>query len=532
MRRHLPLLFIFSVGIVCVWLLPVQMAGFTYKLPGLMPLVRDYVSTGLVSTSMRLPILLTAPFSTLLTWESTVPWAIVNAIFFAVGLVAWWVFVEKAFSRAVAWVSIVILAFMPLYWAEVLDVRGYAFAFTFLFIGLAIYIYAIERSRIVAIGAFALCFGAALACKDAFITFLPWIVAAHVYVYRSEWKSACREVALFLLLAYSSFVFSLFPNALQPEMTIMERVAIFLPSSANGTPGTGHLYPDDYIYEFYRDEFDLLTEERIASSSFLTKQEDLHYRYIFGVGEINFFDGVLSGLWLSVNSIPNLVLQEYVGGAFLWLFIVPGIAWFYRERRQLLFWIGGLWISMEFILKFVLHFGRSHLMDIGFVLALFAAVGVVDVSTVLTKKYKKVSIVTCITLVTILIAMQLVQANRKLLAHLYSRSSVPEAHAAATVLSELPENVLIAHPRRHNFFYFVERPRLELHSPSIEFLSQRGELVKPFQHYKITHIFGYSDEQTALIKDAVPNIQVLDLPEGGINRTYSPFVKYILHLIR
>ena len=190
----------------------------------------------------------------------------------------------------------------------------------------------------------------------------------------------------------------------------------------------------------------------------------------------------------------------------------------------------GLWLSMELIIRFILHFGRDHLIDVGWMLALFSAIGIATVSDSVKGKFKKVSVTGISAVILIIVSLQLVQANRKLFTRLYERSLVPQMFAATEVLKSVPDDAVIAHPRKLEYFFFSPQTPVTIHNPTIEFLSERGELSAPFKHYGVTHIMGYSDEETAKIRRHA-FVQNIALPEfGGVEAT--PLVKMLLHVIR
>ncbi len=329
------------------------------------------------------------------------------------------------------------------------------------------------------------------------------------------------------------FALPLTPNALRPGLSFSQRVVVFLPTLGSSTPGEGHLYPDPYMYEFHKDEYDVVIEERIhEETSFFALLQDQHYRLIFGAGDFSFIDKVLNGTWLFLNTLPQLFVQEYVGGAFLWLFIIPGLIYVYREKR-LLFWnLIGLWLSMEFLIRYVLHFGRTHLNDIGWELALFAGVGLMVSSEAFSRVVMPKKQWICSIVLAVLVAAQLIQADRKILAFHYSRSAVPMAYAANDLLDQLPANAVVAHPRKYTLFFFSDVRNENIHPDTIDFLEERGKLREPFDHYGITHIIGYEPEDIARIKKVLPAIQVVSLPAEAPKIPASPFMKYLLHLVR
>ena len=511
---------------------PALLAGYPYWVSALIPRARELAETGiLVSDSMRLVTLLMSYIGQYLSWENIMGWSAVSAGAFALALIAWWWVVRQLFDSRIAWLSMVVMGFMPMYWAELLRLEGYTFAFFFLFLGFALFIKFQRKQRMLALILSGACFGAAIASRSTFVTFLPWFLVAYVYMNKKKWKKALIQSGVYLVVAYAVFVFPLYPHAMDPRMSAIERVQVFLPSMNEKTPGEGHLYPDQYIFENCREEFDEYTKERIASEkSFLIRQEDQHYRMIFGVGDSNMIDEILNGIWLFVNILPPLVLTETAGGIFLWLFIIPGIFVLYKEKRKLLWQMLGLWLSMELIIRFVLHFGRDHLIDVGWMLALFSAIGIATVSDSVKGKFKRLSTVGISAVIVIIVSLQLVQANRKLFTRLYERSLVPQMFAATEALKSVPNNAVIAHPRKLEYFFFSPQTPVTIHNPTIEFLAERGELSAPFKAHGITHIIGYSAEEVAKIRREV-FVQNIPLPEPkGVEA--SPLIKMLLHVIR
>ena len=511
---------------------PALLAGYPYWVTALIPRARELAESGaLVCNSMKLVTLLMSFVGEAISWENILGWSAVSAGVFALALIAWWWAVKQLFDNRIAWLSMVVMGFMPMYWAESLRLEGYTFAFFFLFLGFALFIKFQKKRRVLALVLAGACFGAAIASRSTFVTFLPWFLVAYVYMNKKKWKKALIQSGVYLVVAYAVFVFPLYPHAISSELSTMERVQVFLPSMNEKTPWEGHLYPDQYIFENYREEFDEYTKERIESeSSFLVRQEDQHYRMIFGVGETSEIDEILNGIWLFVNILPPLVLTETVGGVFLWLFIIPGIVILFRKKKKLTFMMLGLWLSMELIIRFVLHFGRDHLIDVGWMLALFSAIGIATVSDSVKGKFKRLSTVGISAVIVIIVSLQLVQANRKLFTRLYERSLVPQMFAATQALKSVPDDAVIAHPRKLEYFFFSPQTPVTIHNPTIEFLSKRGELSAPFKDHGITHIIGYSAEEVAKIKRQV-FVQNVPLPEPkGVEA--SPLIRMLLHVIR
>jgi 4-amino-4-deoxy-L-arabinose transferase-like glycosyltransferase len=521
------LLCCFAVAMVGVWMLPVLLAGFPPALSAHITHAKMFAETGIIPGGLT--TLLLWFFSACIGWNDVICWTAVSAFYFALALLPWWWSVYRLFDARTAWVATVILSFFPIMWLEVVWLRGYSTAFLFLFFSFASFIELQKRNHIAAIILSGIFFGATLATKDAFITFIPWMLFLYVWLHRKNWKRGVLEAGLFGVLAWGIFVTPHLWNANQKNESL---TLAFIAPLQSSLPGTGHLYPDDYTYEFDREAYDQIIRDRAQDASFLESQSDANYRRIFGVSDDGLLTLFLSDTWNFLNSIPALFLMDTMGGVFLWLFVIPGIAVTRKKHHVLLFACTGLWLTMEFLLRYVLHFSRDHLMDIGWVLALLAAVGVISVATSVQKDWKKVSVSFLIVLMTTAMALQLLQANRKQFARLYASSIVPESYSASAVVNALPEDAIVAYPRRPDLLFFAERSSVVLHEETIDRLSMIGKLQEPFDHYGVTHIIGYSDEQTRKILDASPRIESVHYEVESMPIQLTPFLKYLLHVIR
>ena len=524
---HIGLLLLFCIGMVGLWLLPILIAGFPYELSGFIPEVRLFAETKLSPTGNGRIVVLLWWLKSFFGWENVLGWNLISSIAFAAALVPWWWSVYKLFDARKAWLSTVILSLMPIFWLEAVRLSGYSFGLFFLFLGFALFIKFRPWNRLAAVAVFGLCFGATLVSRDAFQVFLPWFVIAYAWCERKDLKRMILELAVACLLAYSVFTSPLLLNVIQGE-----KLTILLPSLERTMPTTGHLYPDDYTYDFDKEAYDELIRERAARSSFLVQQEDANVRKMFGVSTWNFFESITNSFWLFLTSLPSLFLEDTVGGIFLWLFIIPGIGYLYLKNKKLLYLQLGLFLSIEFLLRFILHFHRIHLMDFGWMLALFASLGIVSIGTALTKSWKKVSITTLSTIIVVIIAAQLIQANRKQFARLYTETDDYLAFAASAAVDELPEGSIVAYPRIPQLLYFAEREHLILHDETIDRLREQGRLRDPFKKLGITHIIGYSEERTAAIKNSVYNIKTVTFDEGKGKVEVTPLVRLMLHMIR
>lgn len=528
---HIPFLVGFVVLIFGLWMLPVLLAGFPYTLPGFHEQAQVFIDTGMLPTGNgRLSTLIVWWFHSFISWQNIIGWSAVSAVALAAGLVPWWLSVRRFLGERIAWLSTVVLGLLPMYWIEALRLSGYSFALFFLFLGFAFFLALRPLSRIAAAVVFGACFGAVLGSRDAFITFIPWFVCSYVWEERHRLLRAGTEAGVFLVVAYVVFTLPLLLNAMQSQGTFMERAAVLLPSLARTVPTSGHLYPDNYTYTFERAAFDERLREQMQTASFLVRQQNAKMLYHYGVTKGGVITRLKNSVWLLLNVLPALFEEDTVGGPFLWLFIIPGIVVLARERRKLLLLLSGLWLSMELFLRFFFVFGRDHLMDIGWILALLAAVGIVAVAESVHVRWRRPSLSILILCIIILISAQLVTANRKQFARLYAHSEIPEMYAAAESLANVPKDAVIAHPRKYHLFTFSDRTNVNINSGTVDWLSEEGRLTAPFRHYGVTHIIGYDEERMRKILAVVPRVKVIPLTKKGV--AVTPFMQYLLHIVR
>ncbi len=530
---HLALLLGFAVFMTFLWMLPVLLAGFPYVLPGFVAEAQAFDATGVLPTGNgRLSTLIVWWLSDFISWQNIVGWSAVSAASLVLALFPWWWSVCKLFDARVAWLSTLILGFLPMYWIEALRLSGYSFALLFLFLGFALFLELRLRNRALAAAAFGLCFGAALGSRDAFITLIPWFVLSYLWYGRSRLPRALAESALFLLLTYAAYTAPLIVNARSAEGPLSERITMLLPSLERTTPSPGHIYPDDWTYEFDREAYDPWLLGQLRDAPFLVRQQASKNLRHFGLLQTGILSYLKDSVWPFANALPPLLQETTVGGAFLWLFILPGIVLLYRRRRQLLFLMGGLWLSMEVLLRFVLHFSRDHLMDVGWMLALLAALGILFVAEAMRGERKRLPAGALTASIALLVSLQLVQANRKQLAYLYSRSNVPESYAAQEALASLPLGAVVAHPRRYHFFAFSDVTNVNINTGTVDRLASEGRLREPFAQYGVTHIIGYDEERATAIEAAVPGVEIVSLPRRPAGVPVTPWMNYLLHLVR
>lgn len=528
---HAALLALFCVLIVFAWMTPVFLAGFPPVLTATVKEARHFAGTGVLGTVLNpLFTLFLGLLLPIIDWRDATGWAFVSAVTLSAALVPLWWSIRKCFGTGTAWISIILFSLMPMHWREAIGTGYYPLAFFFLFLGFALFLSFAPRRPFLGAALLGTCFGFVLATTHAFFPFLPWFVAVYLWERRSHWKKGIAELALCGACSYVAFVLPLLPNALQPNMSVTARIASFLPFEEN-LMQPEELYGDDYAYAFLKPEFDERMAKQAASDSFIERRDNENFRINYGVGTFGFFHVILNSAWLFLNAMAGLFMQETIGGMFLWLFLIPGFVTLYRTRKTRLFQLLGLWLSMEFILRFVFHYTRIHLMDVGWIVAIIAAAGVIAIADSMRVAARSVRTGAIAGVIVLIASIQLIQANRSYLAKEYAHSGLPRAYAAVQSLDALPAEAIIAQPRDENLMAFADRTPIVLSNATIDVLIEKGTLADPFRRYGITHIIGYDDGRTAAIQRAVPDVAVLPIDKDA-TVPLTPFVRYLLNVIR
>ena len=513
-------------------MLPVIMAGYPWRLIFLDHAKQFASGGGLVIDSHRLMPVLISVLSPLVGWNNSIGWSFTGSIILALALIPWWILCRKLFDAKVAWGSTTLFALMPLTWLTALRPDGYSVGYLFVFLSsLALICFYNKRKTSILIIA-GLLFGGAMVFRDVFILFLPWMFIFYLWTERKKWKGAFINGVIFIFCSGIIFSSPFIAASLKPNQSLSQRTDQILKILEPREPGWSHYYPDRWTYEFEKDLYDQISTEKHEGASKLEQIQNTHYRFVFGVDELSPIESVLDGAWLFVNRLPTLFMQEEMGGAFLWLFIIPGILILWRKNRKLLIFILGIWFTNELIVRFGFHYQRSHLMNYHFVFALLAGVGIAGIGKVLAEHHPKISTNKMIFVIVLIASAQLVQANRGNFAKLYARSTVPMSYAAAEQLNALPEDSVVAFPIAYrDYFYFWEGEKIYFHLETVDRIIESGKLKEAFDHYGVTHVVGYPKETNVQIRRRLPRVVVLE-PVKSKGVEVSPVIRYLLHLVR
>ncbi|MFA6039765.1 MAG: glycosyltransferase family 39 protein [Candidatus Peribacteraceae bacterium] len=533
-RWQAALMVVCCLALVLFWMLPAILAGYPPFLPGI-EMARDFSETGMFSANIArlMTLFLSAMHAAGIGWRDSMGWTWLNASLMSASVVAFWLLVRRLFGAGTAWVATLIYALMPMYWLEAVKMDGYALGLLLTFLSALVFLTLSKRHFWVAVILSGLLLGFAVSARDALVTFVPWVCLTFLWIYRRSWKKGVLAAFLFGSLSVAGYLSPLLVPVLNADGGLRERTSLFLSSIGTRDAGLNHLYPDDYTYEFNRADYDAMLRQKAASGSFLDRRNNESYRLLFGVEPATSLARLKAGLWVFLNQFPSLIFPQTVGGAFLWLFIIPGIVVLWRRHRPLMLFYLGMILWMELVVRFALLYTRSHLMDVGWGLAIFAGAGVMAVAPVLQREWKRWSTGALVALLTAIIALQLVQANRKEFATYYVKSPVLETYAATAALDVLPLGAVVAHPNRWTLFTFKGyKNAAMIHADTIARLAPQGKIAEPFEYYKVSHLIGYTDEDIALIKKALPNLQVVKYEVNSSAVKVTPLLQYLLHLFR
>lgn len=543
--------------LVFVWLIPVAFTGFSFTIPALLS-ARNFAVTGIFSVTDsigrvlspsllptlgvinssdgRLSDVLYALLSRWIPFGSPFAWTLTGAVLMAAALLLFWVAAAGIVGKRTAWIALILSALTPLYWQQALLVDPYKFAFLFLFASFAAFVWIAPRSRLLAVIVAGVFFGLSVSAKDVFLTFLPWFLVAYVWMERHRWRKALTGVVLFSVIAGGMYLLPYMGDMRTLGYPANHNLARLWPGARDLANETYlHLYPDPYTYHFDRERFDREHLKEVASQPLIARLQNgktlLNYGLISGT-----FLSVGNGAWLLLNSLPSFVQQGRMGGIVFWLFLIPGLFVLWKRDRRLTILLGGLIVSSYFIVSFVLHYEREHLMDVVWAVELFAAVGILAVSEAIAQSSKRISSRAVAAIITGILAVQLIQANRFEFAMLYRGTAVPQTFAQAEMARGLPQEAVIALPLHTTVIdtlaFLSARTFVRFDEATVVRLLAERHLAEAFKTYGITHVFGYSKDTEAALKRQVPSVIISTVAAMKEGVPISPLLNYLLHTVR
>lgn len=551
---HLGALVLFCAVLASAWYIPVLVSGHSYEIPHLHP-ARNFADTGtftmkdsigryvmsehhpaeISAKDGRLSTVIFATLSPLIGWDNMAGWALLSTLIVAFSFIPLWFAIAGLFGRRIAWISIILTSLMPIYWKKAIYLSNFQLALFFLFVSFAAFVL-LRKNHWRALAVSGLFFGLSVAAKDLFLIFIPWYVFSYIWIYRSKWRHVLRGLFLFFGITFCVYLVPYIGDIQQNGYPVNWNVARVWPGAAEIANETYlHLYPDPYTYHFDRETFDAFILEKAENATALERTQMQKTLRAYGVGDWNFLKTLKNSVWLFVNSIPSFFHLGTIGGIFLWLFIIPGAAVLWKDDRRMALLFGGLILSTYIIIRFVLGYNREHFEDIGWVLAILAAIGVVSVSDCCASFYKKNSARAISAVITLILALQLLQANRVELARLYRKTMIADTLSVSRAVAQVPTDAVIAmplHPMLTTRITFLSgRTTVIFAEETLRTLLEDGHLEDAFEQYEVTHIARYPEELSNNIRQNAGVEILTDENPGAQAPEVSTFVRYLLHHI-
>ncbi len=487
----------------------------------------------------RLSAVIFAQAARWIAWKNIVGWAGVSAFLTAIAVVPWWFIVRRLADVRTAWIATVVFALLPLTWRQALFLENYQTAVLFLFLSIVSFVHLSQRRPSAALLLSGVFFGLAVSAKDVFLIFVPWLVCGYLWEHRTRWKRAVAGVFLFGAASGCLYLLPYAGDIRTPGYPVNQNLARVWPGAEEiGNEIYLHLYPDPYTYFSDREGFE---RRYLDGLSLLTPLERVQKEKIllnFGLGRQSALRSIGNGFWLLLGDIPSFFQQATVGGAVLWLFLIPGLLAIWQRKRRLAVHAIGLVASAFFIITFVLHFSREHLMDVSWILAFFTAVGVASVGDALVRVRRGWSSTTLSSIITVILALHLLQVDRIETGRLFRSSIVPRTLAVASAMEALPAGVIIAVPGHANlaqqYAFLSDRSITIFQEETIGRLLGEGKLRTVFATYGVTHAALYPDTLGRRMRAAVPGLVLLpeeDVPAAGGSKP-SALLRWLLHILR
>ena len=205
LSAHVFLLFFFVAALCATYLFPTLLAGHPHDISALL-LARNVSATGLfvltdalgrflsgdgiaslgISSAAdgRLSAVIFAQAARWIAWKNIVGWAGVSAFLTAISVVPWWFAVRRLADVRTAWIATVIFALLPLTWRQALFLENYQTAVLFLFLSIASFVHLSRHRPFAALLLSGVFFGLAVAAKDVFLIFVPWLVCGYLWEHR------------------------------------------------------------------------------------------------------------------------------------------------------------------------------------------------------------------------------------------------------------------------------------------------------------------------------------------------------------
>lgn len=411
---------------------------------------------------------------------------------------------------------------LPFNWQLTYATGPYAFCLLFFALFLLSFFFGLNRSRqylyFIPAGIF---LGLACLAKEAFFFFLPFFF---LYLWFKSSKKSLFYILIPLLILLG---FLWLPDILKSNNAYLlhfnEEASEEL-KSADSSRFT-HLFPDPYTYHFEKESFLQKTSEQLDEAGFWNKADLIKTAANTGYLSPNLWERASVGAVLAFEHLSRFLSLEEVGGPIIFLLMVLGVYELRRRQKYLYHFSGGWILSVVFLLAFVALAGRSHLMDFGWIIALWAALGFGLLMEILSKYLnldRKKSLI-LLFFTSLIFAYGLLLVNHVVWNKAFETVQTDRLIAAySQKIAELDvkDQDVIAVPydtELNRLNYLNDKSFVLFRILTIKELLNEKNLTSAFQAFNVKYVLGYPAELTLEITGQTKTVNIaddsLELPE-------------------
>ena len=460
---------------------------------------------------------------------------LIEVIFQALALVFFSLTVWKKFGFAHALIFANVYIFLPVIWLTAIIPVFYGYSL--LFLSSAFFVYFNFKKynylRYVGAGVF---LGLSFLSRDAVALLAPALL---IWLWLYD-----RKAILFLfgsmaiIILSCQITFALYTNT---SISNNQHLTFFGLESKQVNPEFGfygHLYPDPYTYHFNSNEF-LNEVKNTALKNDLAAVSANKSLVNVGVSRPSVIAYFSLAFVLLAKHISRLFSLEDIGGPLVTLLALLGL-YYMIVKKEKIWQLGLLWMaSAIFIMSFIVLAQRQHMMDFGFIIALFISLGIISLSEIIAKlEIKRLTKNVLLVGLTIFLIMQFVLSAHVALSRSYDGSGILKLNRLnrAIELAKLGDGDIIATPLSSSEIdslnYLSDRSIVKFSNDTIKQLIQDKKINQAFQDFGVTHIIDFDQNLTGSIIQStnVKNINISS--DNEVTDTVSPLKSLFMNLVK
>lgn len=461
----------------------------------------------------------------------------------ALSLVIFTLTIFYLFGFKLSLIFSLIYILLPFIWQLPYHLGTYEFALLFFSFFFLFYLCGIKQKRnYIYLGISGIFFALACLSRETLLLFAPFL-----FIYL--WTAKQKRYLLYIFIPFIALFGCLWlPNALMTGDGGNVNLLHFTTNAPEKLKSAdfsryGHLFPDPYTYHFNKEEFLKDYQNQLDSEKidFSTKAYLIKSASNIGIRSPGFLERIKVGLVLFSDHLLNFFSLEKIGGPFIFLLMILGI-YSLRQKNKYLYVFALGWIfSTIFLLSFFILAARSHLMDFGWVIALFISLGLTTLIKILNEyfgfKQKKSIILSIIIIVMLLHHLLLI--NHTAWHKLFDRhriDSLVMVYSQKIEEFNVPDESVIACPLEishlYRLNYLNNKSLVIFRIETIEDLLDNGKLNSAFEKFEVKYILGYPDELSKKIINQTQSANITNNLSEFSQINASPNKVWLLDLIR